>query len=176
MEFTNLAIDPETLPKAEDIALQPIEHAYWKVLRLQWLITGLIVLAAGAAAIYFIKNLHSASLIITASAIWLLLVTGQFIIAQQSFKRKSYALREHDALYRTGWIIRSLHVCPFNRIQHCTVHSGPLERRYGLASITLFTAGSDGSDITIPGLTEQKAADLRTFIMQKIRTDEQPAN
>lgn len=176
MEFSNLSIDPELLPKAEELTLLPIEPSYRKVLQLQWLITSLVVLAAGATAIYFIKNLHSATFIFTAAGIWLLLSIAQYVIMQQSFKRKAYALREKDVLYRTGWIIRSLHVCPFNRIQHCTVHSGPLERRFGLASISLFTAGSDGSDLTIPGLTEQKAADLRAFIMQKIKTDEQPAN
>jgi uncharacterized protein len=176
MEFSNLAISPEALPKAEEVNLQPIEPAYWKVLQLQWLITSLVVLAGGAVAIYFINKLHSPAIISFAAGAWLLLTVAQYFISRQSFKRKSYAVREKDALYKTGWIIRSLHVCPFNRIQHCTVHSGPLERKYGLASISLFTAGNEGSDLTIPGLTEAKASDLREFIMQKIRTDEQPAN
>jgi membrane protein YdbS with pleckstrin-like domain len=95
---------------------------------------------------------------------------------RESFKRKAYAIREKDVLYRTGFIIRTLHVCPFNRIQHCSVHAGPIERQYGLASISLFTSGSEGSDLRIPGLTEGTAANIREFIMQKIRTDEQPAN
>lgn len=176
MEFSNLSINPEALPKAEEVSLQPIEPAYWNVLQLQWLITSLVLLAAGTVAIYFIPKLHSAKLIFLIAAIWLVLVIAQYFISQQSFKRKSYAVREKDVLYKTGWIIRSLHVCPFNRIQHCTVHSGPLERRYKLASISLFTAGSEGSDLTIPGLTEEKASNLREFIMQKIRTHEQPAD
>jgi uncharacterized protein len=176
MEFSNLAIDPATLPKAEEASLQGIEPAYWRVLQLQWLITSLVVLAAGAVAIYFIKKLHSGFFISLALGAWLLLAVVQYFISRRSFSRKGYAVREKDVLYRTGWIIRSLHVCPFNRIQHCSVHSGPLERRYGLASLTLFTAGSEGSDLTIPGLTEEKASALREFIMQKIRTDEQPAD
>jgi len=176
MEFSNLSLDPEMLPKAEEVTLQPIEPSYWKVLQLQWLITSAVMLAAGAVAIYFIKKLHSATFISIAGAVWLLLFILQYTWMQQSFKRKAYAVREKDVFYRTGWIIRSLHICPFNRIQHCTVHSGPIERRFGLASISLFTAGSDGSDLTIPGLTEQKASDLREFIMQKIKADEQPAD
>ena len=176
MEFSNLAIDPGTLPKAEEVSLQRIEPSYWKVQLLQWLITSLVVLAVGTIAIYFIKKLHSSLFISLAAGAWLLLAAVQYFVSQKSFNRKAYAVREKDVLYRTGWIIRSLHVCPFNRIQHCSVHSGPLERRYGLASISLFTAGSEGSDMTIPGLTEEKASALRELIMKKIRTDEQPAD
>lgn len=176
MEFSNLAIDPGMLPKAEEVNLHRIEPDYWKVLQLQWLLTSLVVLAAGAVAIYFIKQLHSVLFISLAGGIFVLLAAVQYFISQQSFVRKAYAVREQDVLYRTGWIIRSLHVCPFNRIQHCSVHSGPLERRYGLASISLFTAGSEGSDMTIPGLTEEKASKLRELIMKKIRTDEQQAD
>ena len=176
MEFSNAAIDLETLPKAEEVNLQRIEPSYWKVLQLSWAITYLILLIAGATAIFFIKKLHSAPIIILASGAWLLLAASRYWLMQKSFSRKAYAIREKDVLYRTGYIIRTLHVCPFNRIQHCSVHSGLLERQYGLASISLFTAGSEGSDLRIPGLTEETAASIRELIMQKIRTDEQPAD
>jgi uncharacterized protein len=173
MEFSNAAIEVASLPKAEDVTLQPIEPSYWKVLQFSWLISTLAVLIAGAAAFFFIKKLHSVPLIATIAGLWLLWAALRYWLQQKAFQRKAYAIREKDVLYRTGYIIRTLHVCPFNRIQHCSVHSGLLERQYGLASISLFTAGSEGSDVKIPGLKEETAASLRDFIMQKIRTDEQ---
>ncbi|HYF32741.1 MAG TPA: PH domain-containing protein [Chitinophagaceae bacterium] len=175
MEFNNPSIDTALLPQAEAINLQPIERSYWKVLQLEWLITAIVLLIAGGSAIFFIKSLQSNLIIGLASGAWLLITVLYYYIVRQSFKRKAYALREKDALYRTGFIIRRLQVCPFNRIQHCSVHAGPLERRYGLASISLYTAGSEGSDLRIPGLTEATAASIREFIMQKVRSDEEAA-
>jgi membrane protein YdbS with pleckstrin-like domain len=172
MEFSNTAVDLASLPKAEEIDLQPIEPAYWKVLQLEWFITALVLLIVASLAVAFIRPLHTGLLIALVSGVWLLLTALGYVVMQQSFKRKAYALREKDVLYRTGWIIRRLHICPFNRIQHCSVHSGPLERQFGLASISLYTSGSEGSDLRISGLTEATASSIREFIMQKIRTDE----
>jgi|SRR5688572_21407762 len=175
MEFNNPSIDAASLPKVEDVHLQPIEPSYWKVLQLEWLITAVIFLAIGGSAIFFIKAIQLPLVITIASGVWLLVSAVSYWLIHQSFKRKAYALREKDALYRTGWIVRYLQVCPYNRIQHCSIHAGPLERRFGLASISLYTAGSEGSDLRIPGLTEASAASIREFIMQKVRADEDAA-
>ena len=176
MEFNNPSIDTASLPKMEEVKLQPIEPSYWKVLQIEWLITAIIFLVVGGSAIFFIKAIQTSLVIALAGGAWLLMSLISYWLIHQSFKRKAYALREKDALYRTGWIIRYLQVCPYNRIQHCSIHAGPLERRYGLASISLYTAGSEGSDLRIPGLTEASAASIREFIMQKVRTDEDAAN
>ena len=175
MEFSNSSIELASLPKAEEVSFQRIEPSYWKVLQLEWLISSAVVLIVGGLAIFFIKSLHKPWIIGLAGAVWLVAAIGSYWLSNKSFLRKAYAMREKDVLYRTGWIIRELHICPFNRIQHCSVHAGPLERQYGLASLSLFTAGSEGSDLKIPGLTEEKAASIREFIMHKVRTDE-PAN
>jgi membrane protein YdbS with pleckstrin-like domain len=176
MEFSNPAIDLASLPKAEEVSLQPIEPSYWKVLQWEWVITAAALLIGGGLAIFFIKALHRNWIIAGASAAWLLLVILRYWFMRQAFLRRAFAIREKDVLYRTGWIIRRLHICPFNRIQHCSVHAGPFERQYGLSSISLFTSGSEGSDLKIPGLTEAAASSIREFIMQKIRTDEPAAN
>lgn len=174
MEFSNPAIDVSSLPQAEAIDLQPIERSYWKVLQLEWLITSVILLAGGGLLIFFIKSLHKNWVFALAAGAWLLIIVCRYWLMRESFNRTAYAMREKDVLYRTGYIIRSLHICAFNRIQHCSIHAGPLERQWGLASISLFTSGS--ADLKIPGLTEATAANIREFIMQKIKSDEQPAS
>jgi uncharacterized protein len=176
MEFRNAAIELAALPRAEELNLQPIEHNYWKVLQLRWLITGAVMLIAGTLAIFFIKSFQKPLIIGIAVGGWVLIKVLSYLFMRQSFKRTGYAMREKDVVYRTGWIIRRMQVCPFNRIQHCSVHAGPLERKYGLSSLSLFTAGSEGSDLKIPGLTDAMAASIREFIMQKVRNDEQPAH
>jgi len=72
-----------------------------------------------------------------------------------------YEVRE-DALYlERGVFTRVRTVVPFVRIQHVDSSRGPLERLVGLGSTVVYTAGSRGADVTIPGLTPDGADDLR---------------
>lgn len=50
---------------------------------------------------------------------------------------------------------------PFVRIQHVDTRRDPLDRALGLASVVVYTAGSRGADVTIPGLRPEQARDLR---------------
>ena len=83
----------------------------------------------------------------------------------------AYAIREHDILYRHGWIVQRVIACPFNRIQHCSADAGLLDRKFRLSALTLFTAGASGADLRIYGLKEEMAQALRDFIMNKIKSD-----
>jgi len=72
-----------------------------------------------------------------------------------------YEIRD-DALYlERGVFTRVRTVVPFVRIQHVDSSRGPLERLIGLASTVVYTAGSRGADVTVPGLTPGGADDLR---------------
>jgi membrane protein YdbS with pleckstrin-like domain len=90
-----------------------------------------------------------------------------FRLTYLTFKNKAYAIREHDILYQTGWLRKSLHVCPYNRIQHCSVDAGVFERNLGISKLKIYTAGGDASDIVIPGLTPEEANNMRELIIQK---------
>ena len=74
-------------------------------------------------------------------------------------------------MYQTGWLVQSLRVCPFNRIQHCSVDVGLFERKYGLATLSVYTAGGNEADMKIPGLTTEMAASLRELITTKTGID-----
>ena len=100
-----------------------------------------------------------------------LLCSFYYLAIQKSFPFLAYAVREKDVIHQKGWIIRRIKTCPFNRIQNCSVQSGPLERRYGLASLVVYTAGADGADIRISGLLHEEAEQLRHFILSKIHNE-----
>src|SRR5215218_9580938 len=104
MQFTNTPIDLTTLPKAEEVRLQPIEPSYWKVLQIEWLITVTILGVAAGAVIFFILPLNKTWLIPLISLSWLLIAIIYYILISQSFKFRAYALRQKDVLSRTGWI------------------------------------------------------------------------
>ena len=72
-----------------------------------------------------------------------------------------YEVRD-DALYlERGVFTRVRTVVPFVRIQHVDSSRSPLERLLGLASTVVYTAGSRGDDVMVPGLTPAGADDLR---------------
>ncbi|MFA9516019.1 PH domain-containing protein [Halopenitus sp. H-Gu1] len=77
------------------------------------------------------------------------------------YRRWSYEIRE-DALYLERGVFTQVRtVVPLVRIQHVDSRRGPTERLVGLASCVVYTAGSRGADVRIPGLTPGDADDLR---------------
>lgn len=170
MSFSNLPITVEGLPEVQSIPFKPIHRDYLKVLRFSWSIFFFLLFAGCGALIFFVDELQTMLVISITSGAYLLILSATVIIGTASFKRKEYAVREKDILYRTGWIFQNLHIVPFNRMQHCVVNMGPIERKFGLASISLFTAASEGKDITIHGLTQNEAERLKELIMQQIQS------
>ena len=78
----------------------------------------------------------------------------------RSYLSWGYAERDDDLLVRHGWMFRRLVVVPYGRMQFVDVTAGPLERRFGLATLQLHTAAA-ATDATIPGLPPAEAARLR---------------
>jgi membrane protein YdbS with pleckstrin-like domain len=99
----------------------------------------------------------------------LVLITAAVIVPLVLGKSrvKGVALREHDIAYRSGLYWRKTVLLPFNRVQHAEVSSGPLQRKYGLASLKFFTAGGSSVDLKIDGLTKEHAGEVRSYIMEK---------
>jgi uncharacterized protein len=167
MPFTNLPIPEDELPQVQSVPLKPIHPDYLKALRITWLIIFFIIL---------VDELQTMLAISIGVCSYLLLLTSTVMIGTRSFKRKKYAVRERDILYSTGWLFQHLHMVPFNRLQHCVVNMGPIDRRFGLASVSLYTAASEGKDITIHGLKLTEAEHLKDLIMQQIQPLQPHAN
>lgn len=65
----------------------------------------------------------------------------------------------------SGVIWRSRIALPRVRIQHTDVSQGPLERRYGIGTLKLYTAGSRHTKIELPGLNYDDAISLRDALL-----------
>lgn len=100
-------------------------------------------------------------------AVLVVLLLLVFFGIYMGYYRRSYALSERDVTYRKGWIFYSTTTIPFNRIQHTEVSQGPIERRYNLSTLKIYTAGGSSSDMVIPGLEDEEAKQLRDFISEK---------
>jgi len=167
MQFSNPDIDISELPKAEESKLVLVDERYYTVVSynqvLYWCIFFLITL------IVMIVNREFHSWMIAGITLlgFAVLCFLNFRLTYLAFKNKAYAIREHDILYQTGWLRKSLHVCPYNRIQHCSVDAGVFERNLGISKLRIFTAGGNDTDIIIPGLRPEEAHSLRELIIRK---------
>jgi len=176
MDFLNQQIDVGSLPDIEKVNWKKIEKDYLKVLRIQWLLVSLFLFAVAAIIVFLTPISRSSTLVIAICSLAVLLSAFYLLMIERSFHHRAYAIRGNDILYRHGWLIRSIDACPFNRIQHCTVNAGPFERKFGLSSLTLYTAASGEADTKISGIPEATAISVREFILKKITPYEGPAN
>ncbi len=73
---------------------------------------------------------------------------------------------------RRGVIWRRVQVVPRTRIQHTDVSQGPVQRRYGLATLTLHTAGTMNSSIELSGIARETALEIRDFLIEETGGDD----
>jgi hypothetical protein len=92
---------------------------------------------------------------------WLVLVVLGTVHAVAAHRIWRFELQD-DALYLVrGVVTRTDTSVPYVRVQHVDTRRGPIERTAGLSSVVVYTAGSRGADITIPGLRPDRATELR---------------
>ena len=167
MEFSNQEIDVSTLPKAEDTKLIPIDNRYYTVMTYHQAVYWSLYFLACIILIIQTPEFHSWLMVGLTLLAFAIICSLYFRLIFLDFKNKAYAIREHDILYQTGWLKKSLHICPFNRIQHCSVDAGVFERNLGISKLKIYSAGSNDTDITIPGLTLAEANSIRELIILK---------
>jgi len=164
MAFVNLQVSMTDLPNADELVLEPMAEAYEREVKVQQLIIWLPLLIVSFVP-YLLAQIVFLLLI---PAVMLLFATVVSRLVIKKSQVKGVALRDHDMAYRSGLFWRKTVIVAFNRVQHVEVSSGPLQRKFGLASVKLFTAGGSSVDLRIDGLTADRAEHIRAFIAAKI--------
>lgn len=166
MAFTNLQIDTDALPRAEDLHMQPMAEVYRRES-----LTQLLLIFGPLFLLSFIPQLLPITPPLLKSQLLLIplwiLIIGSLVtlLVVKQIKVKAYALRDHDIAYRSGLFWRKTTLLLFSRVQHVEVSSGPLQRRFDLATLKFFTAGGSSVDLKIEGLMRDDAEKLREFIL-----------
>ncbi|HIE45170.1 MAG TPA: PH domain-containing protein [Flavobacteriaceae bacterium] len=161
--FSNLQVNINNFPKIEDIEFKAIHKNYLKVILLNILLFLLLIIVA-FSTIYFTSNkIQEINLAYAITGIIILfsLITFYFYIG---FSRRKYALREKDISYKSGVFTKTITTVPFNRIQHVEIDEGLFSRIFKLASINIFTAGAQGVDLSIKGISKEKANYIKEYI------------
>jgi hypothetical protein len=86
------------------------------------------------------------------------------------WRRWRYEIRAEEVDLQRGifWVSRTL--VPLARIQHVDTQSGPLQRRFGLATVVFYTAAGASQ---IPELSAPVAAEVRDRISELTREQDE---
>ena len=86
-----------------------------------------------------------------------------------SYRHLGYALSERYLRTRRGWLGRSTHIVPINKIQAVQLHQTPFDRLWGVATLTVDTAGQafTGGGPEISNLPIAEARELAGMLAQR---------
>jgi uncharacterized protein len=152
---------PERLPDPRH-QLDPRARSLW---RLGALFNGALLVLFVAAISFGPRQV-----IVEYDSRWAWLVTGivlslallnAWIGPNLRYRYWRYEIRADEADLQHGWLVRTRQLVPMARIQHVDTRRGPLDRRFGLASVVLYTAAGPAF---IPALASDVAADVRDRI------------
>jgi membrane protein YdbS with pleckstrin-like domain len=146
--------------------LDPRTRTVW---RLSGLVSSAVVLviAGGAAALVLRWDGPPALavLAVVIALLWLLAAVG--IAPELEFRHWRYELGAEEIDLQHGMLTITRTLIPMARIQHVDTRRGLLQRRFGLASLVIYTAAGASS---IPGLAAETADVLRDRIAALART------
>jgi hypothetical protein len=128
--------------------------------RLAWtlqtvVLAAVLTVVAGVAAVFVELPLWVAGVVGGAT-----LLLGVLLVFLR-YRLWRYEVREDSLYLERGVFTRVRTVVPFVRVQHVDSARSPLQRLLGLASVVVYTAGSRGADVSVPGLAPGDADDLR---------------
>ena len=136
-----------------------------KVLKL-WIglsiVSGLIIGGVVSFGVYYFSNSQTLALL-TFTLIFLL----DIIYPYYRYKNWFFEVHNDHLEIMHGVLFKTSAVIPFVRVQHIDTDRGPIERILGLATLNVYTAGSMGSDMMIPGLSRERAEEMQEELKEK---------
>lgn len=160
-------MNPVEAPAAAPIATEPefrnLDPRVIKLWRVRHAIVSVVLLGMATIAVVSVGFATNRWLwpIIGWQALLVLRVVLLFWYPARSYKSWGYRIDGKVLETKRGIWFRIHQLLPLSRLQHVDLHSGPIERSFGLASLLLHTAGTQHASIVVPGLDAREAARLR---------------
>lgn len=157
-------------PEGEPQSLHPA-HLRTQLIA-HWIVNG--VMAFGAftilSSLTLAGKLHGMRLAVVPS----LAAAGIALIAWWGWRyqhlehaRTSFVISAAGCEIRRGVLWRRIITVPLSRIQHSDVTQGPLQRAYGLATLSLYTAGTEHAKVDLHGLAFETAMAIRQYLFER---------
>lgn len=95
-------------------------------------------------------------------AVFVVLLAWAFFAARQTLAHLGWAVAAGAVVFRSGWLWRQVTAVRFTQIQAVTIRESPFDRRAGMASLRVDTAGAGESShrVDIPYLARETAQEL----------------
>lgn len=164
--FQNPEISIDDLPGVDDLEWQQLDAHYVRRMQIERLIIALIAIAGSTLPNFFLGRGFDPSVPLWALVI---VIAIPFLVWPLiSVPRCGYVVRDKDIVFRSGVVWRSVTAIPYNRVQHVETSNTPMDRKFGIANLKIFTAGGSGGDLQILGLSLDTAEQLRVYILEKV--------
>ncbi|MBC7615621.1 MAG: PH domain-containing protein [Pedobacter sp.] len=165
-EFTNEAIEINSLPRYQEVSLNAPHPTYWKVMLIN--ISIFIFLSITALITIIILNEKIKPYGIYLGGGCIIIFAFIFLLYKTSFKKRGYALREKDIIYKSGIIAEKTTIIPLNRIQHVALDEGLFSRIYKLATLQIHTAGDGTGHMHISGIPIEQARTIKEALLKRL--------
>lgn len=134
-------------------------------IRLLWaagaLLTAVVLAALVTAIVVFALSWPLQEGLLLGGGVALVLFVVGVVFAVLRYRAWRFELQD-DALYLERGVVTEIRtVLPYVRVQHVDTQRNPIERVLGLSRVVVYTAGSRGADVAVPGLTADRATALR---------------
>ncbi len=149
---------------------QRLPQRYATVRRVGALVYGLIGTAVVVVTVGLLRDWAWAG---GAAGLGLAWTAWRVVRAGRWVRAFGYAERAEDLLITQGLWQKRLTAIPYGRMLSVNVESGPIDRAWGLAKVTLVTA-SVQSGANVPGLPQPEAAALRDRLIAAGETQALP--
>ena len=122
-----------------------------------------------AIGLYFWLGTGWALYCLLALGVIFLLVLWYFSLFWPSIEHRHRCWRLSDIglEIKSGVWFKEDQAVPWARVQHADVSQGPIQRMYGIGTLTVYTAGTANSSVAMEGMTYEKAIDLRDEIIRQ---------
>jgi membrane protein YdbS with pleckstrin-like domain len=125
-----------------------------------YVIFAVMVLVPASIVSYFIGAQWAWAATISLAIIFVLTIA----FTPRRVRSIGFALRDDDLLFRRGLLFQRFVAIPYGRMQLVDINRGPLARALGLSELKFVTAAA-ASGVTIPGLPELDAEELRDTLV-----------
>lgn len=122
---------------------------------------GFLVVVLAAGVVMFLVQVWIAVAVIAAIAI---VAIVNLALTPRRVRSIGYQLREDDLLFRRGIMWQRFVAVPYGRMQLVDINRGPIARGLGLSELKFVTAAA-AAGVTIPGLPEAEAEQLRDHLV-----------
>lgn len=165
------AIPPAGHPLDDEGELIKLHPGYAHALRLRTTLTAIPFLIGALVAEAAIADQALLPQGLIAGTVLVIALALIIRVPSTRYNARGYQISADRLRVVRGLLFRSDTVVPFGRVQHIDVHQGPLDRFFGIATLTLHTAGNHNASVSLPGLGEPLAREMREEIRAHIRRE-----